>query len=1688
MSSNPYDEILKGYSPMSDTTDTSAYDAILTPKKKSPYDDIIQSAAQAHGLDPDLIRATMRQESTFKPNAKSPKGASGLMQLMPDTARTLGVKNILDPKENIYGGAKYLKQQLDKFGGDVPKALAAYNAGPGAVVKYGGVPPYKETQDYVKRITGNYKGKGYANAPDPYESILSGYTPQQDTPPADIPQSAPPPTNPVDVMPTQTQLPPPTPMGVNDQLMPEGLSTQPVPESPDTLKAQMQAALNPKVKDRSAVLTTEPSQNAIFQNSGFTPIQVQQGTLWVNPVKARKLKLRTPQDIQMFVENNPDGMTRLIGKVENVGDNTGGNQPVVHTTAPDGTELSSSVVTNPETAAKQVDVDKKSFPDSRTQVTTTDQVALKRQQGTQTTAPSQKFDTQAFQQANDYLKSQGQPELTKEQFLATQQVQGSVTPSLKAEDFNIGDKKVTDYEPEQTVDGGTIRFNRDRVPVAWQKGMPKDRSLDANGVVATYTANEGLSQEDAFKKSLLEAGAKYGITPQQVNDRLATIKASGNPILQGWDNGKGVKNVIDVTWDDLKKAGVDVDNARRMEQAQSIDNVRTMPDMSPLPTFGEFVDEILGDRDQSGRLTDARRKQLEARTTLPDDTAAIDAVKQRLAMMPGVGGMMGTAGVNAVGGFLSKASTTLAGLNDYLGGAGILPAITQALYPEYDASNELGKFGNRIQKGTTESTPPNYKLVGEVGQMTGALPVYMAVGTLLGGNPVLTFGVTDLLSSKGAGASKGESLATGGKGAIIGGAVGGLQRLGGLVADRMLGATADKITGDTLDEAGSKVARTLVERGTALGGAATIGYTTSAIEGGTPEENRKNALMWLGMEFVGMLLHKSPGEKLTAKDLDAANGTIVRVPGKDGTPHDVLYTKDGEQLKATDVTGQVPPEALSGAVLPKIPKPADKLSEDFASQPEKGFQMTGGKSDNPAITSPEENAAMLAKRAAENAPETSANSSSESTASQEAINRLESEKNAGLKRVVVDTRSKTERPLIGVDAVDYVPKPHESVEYRGGGRNGEVIAQGDKVSPAYSPPERDVATKTEAKPETAEPDVYEINADELAPEKSAEKPIKEGSTVYNASGKEGEVVGKDGDNLLVQWTKPNGEMDGEPVPVRPDKVFTTQATVETKVAEKPIETKAAETKPTDTHQVYYNGKVVNMDYIKNPKEQFKYGAQRIADNLGTGGHTENVGYVKTPDGKIYEVSRSSRKAKPLTGDALETAKAKFESTAEPIKAKSTETKPVAKGQKVTYLGKEWEVAADPVNGKVTLKDSTGRGKLVSVDKVLPAEGLPDTQIKDILGDEPVTPKNAMAKAEEIVNAEDQRSASQNEGNVPANESKGGSEGTIEKPNTPLTESKTDAIPKPSELVKRESPKPIETGNAKAPVQDLKIFEKNKIFTPDAVAKARERLARKGTQFNAGLDPEVLHDLGVIGGAYIEAGARNFGEFASKMKDDIKGISDDVLKQVYELVHKNYGDKIPNLEPPEGTKEVKQGERGSSKIGKSIEQKAIEQGLTDGFPETAGYDKKYRDDQIQRVENVITQDYDAARRMVLGLEPIPHEISPVMLLRGMEEVAKARKDVQLQYELANSPLVSETSRHAQEMRFMQEREQDSATTALQAIRRERIAQTQKVLKGRTVEEAIKQEAEKLASTIKSQTKSTLQKRPTWDTFIKTITCK
>ena len=123
-------------------------------------DQVVQESAERHHVDPALVRAVISTESNWKTTAVSSKGALGLMQLIPGTAQRLGVGNAFDPAQNVDAGTRYLGMMLERYNGDVNKALAAYNAGPGAVDRFGGVPNYRETRNYVQKVTSSYFGPG----------------------------------------------------------------------------------------------------------------------------------------------------------------------------------------------------------------------------------------------------------------------------------------------------------------------------------------------------------------------------------------------------------------------------------------------------------------------------------------------------------------------------------------------------------------------------------------------------------------------------------------------------------------------------------------------------------------------------------------------------------------------------------------------------------------------------------------------------------------------------------------------------------------------------------------------------------------------------------------------------------------------------------------------------------------------------------------------------------------------------------------------------------------------------------------------------------------------------------------------------------------------------------------------------------------------------------------------------------------------------------------------------------------------------------------------------------------------------------------------------------------------------------------------------------------------------------------
>jgi soluble lytic murein transglycosylase-like protein len=153
---------------------TTSYSPLTSSKKPSAYVDIINTACDRHGIDPALVHAIVKVESDFNPYALSRKGAMGLMQLMPQTAAEMNVRNTFNPNDNIDGGVKFLRYLIDRYDGNLSLALAAYNCGETAVKKWGAIPPYPETQNYVQKILNIYKGEGKMFTPR--YTIYIGYS------------------------------------------------------------------------------------------------------------------------------------------------------------------------------------------------------------------------------------------------------------------------------------------------------------------------------------------------------------------------------------------------------------------------------------------------------------------------------------------------------------------------------------------------------------------------------------------------------------------------------------------------------------------------------------------------------------------------------------------------------------------------------------------------------------------------------------------------------------------------------------------------------------------------------------------------------------------------------------------------------------------------------------------------------------------------------------------------------------------------------------------------------------------------------------------------------------------------------------------------------------------------------------------------------------------------------------------------------------------------------------------------------------------------------------------------------------------------------------------------------------------------------------------------------------------------
>lgn len=545
--------------------DLSFLDKYAQPTKPvTDYDGFIEESASRHNVDPDLIRAVTTQESSWKPKARSNKGASGLMQLMPATARNLGVKNIYDPKENIEGGTKYLRQLLDMFGGDVNLALAGYNAGEGAVQKYGNkIPPYKETQNYVKKITSNYKGNGYR----PQLDFLDKYVDA----PVDAPVEAPVAEveNGLSFLDKYVGDPPPatdTPTDV----------TSPVPESPDTLQAQILSTFDANSPKSMTLLTNgNPANNFILSMSEarrLTRVDTPNGIVLVN---AKKLNIK-PSEAKEYVKKN--GFAKDSGFVIDMGNNTGDGQPAVAAVDPNtGKEVFAAVTPTPESAQLQAQQNAAMFPGTVQVPTNTDEVAAMRDIGNMA-------EDERVNVASGIVPAQqklaGQKRVAQKP--VAQADTSSVSVSLDPNDFTVDGEKVVDIAAQQPNTSGVQ--------------MREIDSRNAKAVGGAYA--EIFDIPDSIK------------TPEQASEYVnARLRAkypdgtfTGANFPQGWEPGD---KKIGITYDTLQGAGVNI-----------------APDIAQKVAENNITGEARVSKRDFGYTTEAEaEKNLEQRIKEPDYAA-----------------------------------------------------------------------------------------------------------------------------------------------------------------------------------------------------------------------------------------------------------------------------------------------------------------------------------------------------------------------------------------------------------------------------------------------------------------------------------------------------------------------------------------------------------------------------------------------------------------------------------------------------------------------------------------------------------------------------------------------------------------------------------------------------------------------------------------------------------------------------------------------------------------------------------------------------------------------------------------------------------------------------------------------------------------------------------------------------------
>lgn len=710
---------------------------------------------------------------------------------------------------------------------------------------------------------------------------------------------------------------------------------KPVAESPETIKAQIQSALDPK-SPRAAVLTTEQEQNAPFADGQWVAVPQPNGTLWVNKAKARKLKLRTDKDIIQFVEKNPNAMARLIGKVDDVGDQTS-QGPAVLTTAPNGTELSASIVTSPESAKKQAEIDQASFPGSQSQVVDAQGVVAQRlsaQPGIQEQFPGSGRETIP-------ISSQG-----RKQAPAPRKAPKSGTVTVSAE---IGAPVLDDARASE-------------VPRAWTAGEKRKTDDEILQGSETVRVNlKGVPQEQKQAVAMTQAvsylAKKYGATPEAVQAFLAREK---------FEEDSEAGDEAEITFDrnaiaELAGGREPVIQKYREQESENLFPLyeKVRDNQKPSDNIPAYQNDLEGQPDEDPLLTRARENVKTSMFGIQggDYEADVEAEYQRLKKYS----LTEAERAEATDPEKTKRATDLGligSLFSSLQGASgrsleAIAGITKIAMPE-EWNTALSKFGQKMGVATEEEAKAQpgilNKAVRLVGGLAGDTPRFLLLSRLPGGM-VSMFAVDHGLQSVGRG-DRPETVA----GQVLKGAVTGLIFKGGTKLDRAIQAgTLSKIMGGVplaektllATRGGQQAVSKVFGIGGKIGAISAGSAYQVKLEGGTNEEAFEaaisNALLSLALEhhkdirqgakaLSGKIFRAKMGDKTKTVTVDE-NGDIVElkkeVPNElvdvevaIAGPNSPVYAKpEKNTIRVFDENGD--PRSL--AVPPKLTPLADEI-------------------------------------------------------------------------------------------------------------------------------------------------------------------------------------------------------------------------------------------------------------------------------------------------------------------------------------------------------------------------------------------------------------------------------------------------------------------------------------------------------------------------------------------------------------------------------------------------------------------------------------------------------------------------------------------------------------------------------------------------------------------------------------------